>query len=83
MQLSPWRKICLQGVEPDGLVFEPDSVGESVSWRMLITEAFVSDFAERLGRPASPCSWISVSVIVVPEPEMADYPTILDLPVPA
>ena len=33
------------------------------TWRMPTTEVFVSDSAERLGRHASLCSWILVSVM--------------------
>ena len=57
------REICLQEIEPAGLVFEPHSIEGERMLRMPITEAFVYDFAECLVRPASPCNWISVSVM--------------------
>ena len=77
------REVCLQEVEPDGLVFEPDSVGG---------ERIVEDtdyggvrvrFRGTLGTARVTMQLdIGFGDVVVPEPELADYPTILDLPVP-
>ena len=77
------KEICLQEVEPDGLVFDPDSLGG---------ERIVEDtdyggvrvrFRGTLGTARVTMQLdIGFGDVVVPKPETADYPTILDLPVP-
>ena len=77
------KEICLQRVEPDGLVFEPDSVGGE----RIVEDADYGGvrvrFRGTLGTARVTMQLdIGFGDIVVPKPEMADYPTILDLPVP-
>ena len=77
------REVCLQEVEPDGLIFEPDSVGGE----RIVEDADYGGvrvrFRGTLGTARVTMQLdIGFGDVVVPEPEMADYPTILDLPVP-
>lgn len=77
------KDICKQAVEPDGLVFEADSVraerivedadyaGVRVMFRGTLAAARITMQID-----------IGFGDIVIPDPEVAGYPTILDLPVP-
>ena len=76
------REVCLQEVEPDGLIFEPDSVGGE----RIVEDADYGGvrvrFRGTLGTARVTMQLdIGFGDVVVPEPEIADYPPILDLPV--
>ncbi len=77
------RSVCTQEVEPDGLVFAPDSVtGERI-----IEGASCEGARGRLRRSLGTARVviqvaISFGDIIVPFAMTADYPTILELPVP-
>jgi len=77
------REICLQEVEPDGVVFDPDSVrGERIT-----EEADYEGVRVRF-RGALDTARIAIQLdvgfgdVVVPPPKLMNYPTILDLPAP-
>jgi len=77
------REICLQEIEPEGLVFEPDSVGGE----RIVEDADYGGvrvrFRGTLGTARVTMQLdIGFGDVVVPNPEMADYPTILNLPIP-
>ena len=77
------KEICLQEVEPDGLVFDPDSLGGE----RIVEDADYGGvrvrFRGTLGTARVTMQLdIGFGDVVVPKPETADYPTILDLPVP-
>jgi len=77
------REVCQQEVEPDGLVFHADTVqGEQI-----VEEADYVGVRVRLrGNLGNARVTIQVDVgfgdLVLPEPELIDYPTILDFPPP-
>ena len=76
------REVCLQEVEPDGLIFEPNSVGGE----RIVEDADYGGvrvrFRGTLGTARVTMQLdIGFGDVVVPEPEIADYPPILDLPV--
>jgi len=81
--LSAVRSVCVQEVEPDGLVFDADSVaGERI-----IEGASYEGIRVRLrGSLGTARVVIQVDIafgdIIVPFAMPADYPTILDLPIP-
>jgi predicted nucleotidyltransferase component of viral defense system len=81
--LAALRQVCTQEVEPDGLVFQPDSVvGERI-----IEDASYEGIRVRLrGSLGTARVVIQVDIafgdIVVPFAMTADYPTILDFPNP-
>lgn len=78
------QDICRQDVEPDGLVFDPDSVegepivedadyeGVRIRFRGILGTARVTMQLD-----------IGFGDVIVPEPEVIDYPVILDLPAPS
>jgi len=77
------REICRQDVEPDGVVFDPDSVrGER------ITEDADYEGVRVRFRGALDTARIAIQLdvgfgdVVVPPPKLLTYPTILDLPAP-
>ena len=77
------RDICRQEVEPDGVVFDPDSVrGERIT-----EEANYEGVRVRF-RGALDTARIVIQLdvgfgdVVVPPPKLMTYPTILDLPAP-
>ena len=77
------REICRQEVEPDGVVFDPDSVrGER------ITEDADYEGVRVRFRGALDTARIAIQLdvglgdVVVPPPKLMTYPTILDLPAP-
>ncbi|MFQ5691385.1 MAG: nucleotidyl transferase AbiEii/AbiGii toxin family protein [Gemmatimonadota bacterium] len=77
------KEVCLQGVEPDGLDFEPSSVvGERIAEEAEYEGVRVR-FQGNLGT-ARVSMQIDVGFgdAVVPGPVMTDYPTILELPAP-
>ncbi len=77
------RDICVQAVEADGLVFDPDSVGGE----RIVEDADYGGVRVRF-RGTLGTARVSMQLdigfgdVVVPKPKMADYPTILDLPAP-
>ncbi|MFH1115479.1 MAG: nucleotidyl transferase AbiEii/AbiGii toxin family protein [Pseudomonadota bacterium] len=81
--IAALRRVCIQEVEPDGLVFEPESlVGERI-----IEGAFYEGIRVRLrGSLGTATVVIQIDIgfgdTIVPFAVTADYPTILDLPVP-
>lgn len=77
------REICSWEVEADGLVFESDSVGGE----RIVEDADYGGvrirFRGTLGTARVTMQLdIGFGDVVVPKPEMADYPTILNLPIP-
>jgi hypothetical protein len=77
------REICRQEVEPDGVVFDPDSVrGERIT-----AEADYEGVRVHF-RGALNTARIAIQLdvgfgdVVVPSPKVMTYPTILDLPAP-
>jgi len=77
------REVCQQEVEPDGLVFRADTVqGEQI-----VEEGDYVGVRLRLrGNLGNARVTIQVDVgfgdLILPEPELIDYPTILDFPPP-
>lgn len=77
------KDICQQDVEPDGLVFDPDSVeGEDI-----VNDADYGGvrirFRGTLGTARITMQLdIGFGDVIVPEPEILVYPVILDLPTP-
>lgn len=77
------KDVCTQEVDPDGLVFDQDGV----SAERIVEDADYAGvrvlFRGRLGTARITMQIdIGFGDVVVPKPEMADYPTILDLPAP-
>jgi Nucleotidyl transferase AbiEii toxin, Type IV TA system len=82
--LAALRQVCIQEVEPDGLVFEPDSV----AGQRIIEDASYEGIRVRLrGSLGTALVVIQVDIafgdVVVPFTMTIDYPTILDLPFPS
>jgi len=77
------REICSWEVEADGLVFESDSVGGE----RIVEDADYGGVRIRF-RGTFGTARVTMQLdigfgdVVVPKPEMADYPTILNLPIP-
>ena len=77
------REICRQEVEPDGVVFDPDSVRAE-----RITEDADYEGVRVHFRGAMDTARIAIQLdvgfgdVVVPSPKLMAYPTILDLPAP-
>jgi hypothetical protein len=77
------REICGQEVEPDGLVFDPDSV----SGEHIVEDAEYEGVRVRI-RGILGTARITLQLdigfgdVIVPGPETIDYPVILDLPAP-
>lgn len=77
------KDVCLQAVEPDGLIFDAGSI----SAERIVEDA---DYAgvRVMFRGALATARIAMQVdigfgdSIVPDPEMTDYPTILELPAP-
>jgi len=77
------RDVCLQEVEPDGIVFDPDSIRGQI-----ITEDADYEGVRINFRGSLDTARISIQLdvgfgdIVIPSPKLMAYPTILDLPAP-
>lgn len=77
------RDVCLQDVEPDGIVFDPNSVR-----RQVITEDADYEGVRVHFRGSLDTARITIQLdvgfgdVVIPSAEMMSYPTILDLPAP-
>ena len=77
------REICGQGVEPDGIVFDPDTFSGERIREDADYEGVRVRFRASLG-DARVTMQIDVSFgdVVVPAADAAEYPTILDFPAP-
>ena len=77
------RDVCLQEVEPDGVVFDPSSIRGQ-----MITEDADYEGVRINFRGSLDTARITIQLdvgfgdIVIPPPELMAYPTILDLPAP-
>ena len=80
---SIFRDICTLEVEPDGLTFDPDSIRieeirepqDYPGWRIGVDA--------HLGKARIPIQVdVAFGDVVIPEPQEAEYPTILPLPAP-
>ncbi|HUT03245.1 MAG TPA: nucleotidyl transferase AbiEii/AbiGii toxin family protein [bacterium] len=77
------KDICVQEVEPDGLLFDADSVEGQ---RIIETAAYEGVRVRFRGTLGAARIFMQVDVafgdVVVPEPVTVDYPTILGMPAP-
>lgn len=81
--ISMIRKICLQEVEPDGVIFDPDSISAQIITEDADYEGVRVNFRGSLGTARISIQLdIGFGDTVVPSPELMIYPTILDLPAP-
>ncbi len=77
------RDVCLQEVEPDGIVFDPKSIRGQI-----ITEDADYEGVRIHFRGSLDTARITIQLdvgfgdVVIPSPELMSYPTILDLPAP-
>ncbi len=78
------RDVCLQEVEPDGIVFDPNSIRGQMITEDADYEASASIFRGSLDTARISVIQLDVGFgdIVIPSPELMAYPTILDLPAP-
>ncbi|MFZ5571305.1 MAG: nucleotidyl transferase AbiEii/AbiGii toxin family protein [Thermodesulfobacteriota bacterium] len=77
------REVCLQKVEPDGIVFDPDSIRGQIITEEADYEGVRVHFRGLLGNARITLQLdIGFGDVVIPSPEMMAYPTILDLPAP-
>jgi hypothetical protein len=81
--VATMRAVCQQGVEPDGVTFDPDTmVGESIAEEASCSGVRLR-FRGALGNASVPMQIdIGFGDVVVPAAEMIDYPTLLDFPAP-
>lgn len=77
------KEICLQKVEPDGLVFDPASIAGEHITEDADYEGVRIRFRGSLGA-ARVAMQIDVGFgdVIFPSPKVVEYPTILDLPAP-
>ncbi len=81
--ISMVREICLQEVEPDGIIFDPDSISAQIITEDADYKGVRVNFRGSLGTARITIQLdIGFGDIVVPSPELMIYPTILDLPAP-
>ena len=77
------RNVCLQDVEPDGIVFDPKSVRGQVITEEADYEGVRVHFRGSLDNARITIQLdVGFGDIVIPSPELTAYPTILDLPAP-
>ena len=77
------RDVCLQEVEPDGIVFDPNSIRGQVITEDADYEGVRVNFRGSLDNARLSIQLdIGFGDIVIPSPELMAYPTILDLPAP-
>jgi hypothetical protein len=77
------RAVCVQPVEPDGLVFDDKTVGGAVIKEDADYEGIRITFLATLQNARVPMRLdLGYGDVVVPGPRIADYPVILDLPAP-
>lgn len=81
--IAALRQVCTQEVEPDGLIFDPDSV---VGERIIEGASYEGIRVRLRGGLGTALVVIQVDIafgdIIVPFAVPSDYPTILDLPIP-
>jgi len=81
--IAALRRVCIQEVEPDGLVFEPDSV---VGERIIEGASYEGIRVRLRGNLGTALVMIQVDIafgdVIVPFAMTTDYPTIIDLPIP-
>lgn len=81
--IAALKRVCTQEVEPDGLIFEPDSV---VAERIIEGASYEGIRVRLRGSLGTARVVIQVDIafgdIIVPFAMTTDYPTILDLPIP-
>lgn len=82
--IAALTSVCAQEVEPDGLIFEPDSV---VGERIIEGASYEGIRVRLRGSLGTARVVIQVDIafgdIIVPFATTTDYPTILDLPIPS
>lgn len=77
------RDVCLQEVEPDGIVFDPNSIRGQVITEDADYEGVRVHFRGSLDNARLSIQLdVGFGDIVIPSPELMAYPTILDLPAP-
>lgn len=77
------RDVCIQDVEPDGIVFDPNSIRGQVITEDADYEGVRVHFRGSLGNTRLSVQLdVGFGDIVIPSPELMAYPTILDLPAP-
>ena len=77
------REVCLQEVEPDGIVFDPNSVRGQIITEEADYEGVRVHFRGSLDNARITIQLdVGFGDIVIPSPELMAYPTILDLPAP-
>lgn len=77
------RELCSQEVEPDGLVFAPESVEGQRIDQDAEYEGVRIRFRGALGNARITMQLdVGFGDVIVPAPQIAPYPTILDLPAP-
>ena len=77
------RAVCQQEVEPDGMSFDPDTVmGERIAEEAEY-EGVRLRFRGSLGNAVVPMQIdVGFGDVIVPPPEVVEYPTLLDFPAP-
>ena len=77
------REVCLQDVEPDGIVFDPNSVRGQIITEEADYEGVRVHFRGSLDNARITIQLdVGFGDVVIPSPELIAYPTILDLPAP-
>jgi predicted nucleotidyltransferase component of viral defense system len=77
------KAVCRQGVEPDGLIFDPDSVEGQRIAEDANYEGVRVRFRGNLGTARITMQLdIGFGDVVTPSPEVTEYPTLLALPAP-
>jgi len=77
------REVCLQEVEPDGIVFDPNSIRGQFITEEADYEGVRIHFRGSLDNARITIQLdVGFGDIVIPSPELMAYPTILDLPAP-
>ena len=78
------RELCLQEVEPDGLIFASPSVEAERITEDATYEGVRIRFRGQLGTAKIPMQVdVGFGDVVLPSPNMLDYPTMLDMPAPS
>jgi hypothetical protein len=77
------REVCLQEVEPDGLIFDPDSIRGQIITEDADYQGVRVHFRGSLDTARITMQLdIGFGDVVIPPPKLMAYPTILDLPAP-
>jgi hypothetical protein len=78
-----FRRICAVPVEPDGVTFDPDSVAVEAIREEAVYDGVRVTLMGRLGVARIPLQVdVGFGDAVLPTPEMAVFPTLLELPAP-